>query len=140
MAKVEFNREKRSFLYNFIIVSAILILFILVTGIIREYLRQIEMNKEIASLEDELQKLNWGKKDFLQSIDEYQSDYFVEEQARTAFNLKKEGEKVIVISPDELASVRAEKLALKERQLVENRTVSKNAKLWWTYFFGPENI
>ena len=90
MAKVEFNREKRSFLYNFIIVSAILILFILVTGIIREYLRQIEMNKEIASLEDELQKLNWGKKDFLQSIDEYQSDYFVEEQARTAFNLKKE--------------------------------------------------
>lgn len=139
MSRREFRQEKKNFLHNFILFFIILFLVVLVIGIVREYFKQTEMNKELAGLESELAKLNWDKNKFLQSIDEFESDYFVEREARTKFNLKKEGEKVVVVP---LLSLPAENDGVKNDQAEggEKRGVYwRNASVWWDYFFDARS-
>ena len=139
MSRREFRPKRKNFLHNFILFFIILFLVVLIIGIVREYFKQMEMNKELAGLESELAKLNWDKNKFLQSIDEFGSDYFVEREARTKFNLKKEGEKVVVVP---LLSLPAENDGVKNDQAMGNEKRGvywRNAGAWWDYFFDARS-
>ena len=84
---------------------------IVVLGVIffSEYANQKQLDGEISELNAEIERLKLKKENFLTLIDRYQSDFYVEEEARTKMNLDVPGEQVVVIKLNEvghLASLR----------------------------------
>lgn len=134
------SRKTRGFFFNFAVVFLLVILLLLIMGIVREYLRQKELDKEVSTLEAEIERLNLDKKNFLSSIEAYQSDFFLEQEARTKFNLKKPGEKVAVIPSTTIDLIQSNNSSndQEDNKKVFNNPYLENASAWWQYFFGVE--
>ena len=135
------KRKANGFFFNFAIVFLLIGLLLLSFGIVREYLRKKELAREVISLEQELANLNLDKKNFLSSIDAYQSEFFVEQEARVKFNLKKPGEKVVIIPSTTIETIQANKaqLVAGEGQELQKNLYMENASSWANYFFGRES-
>ena len=74
------------------------ILIILISfPLVRNIRQRREANQEIKNLQLEINRVQGQNKDLNSLIGYLQSDQFVEEQARLNLNLKKPGEKVLVI-------------------------------------------
>lgn len=123
---------------KFLIIFIGLVFILAVIGIVREYIKSRAVDNDIADLQAEMERLNLEKSSFLKSIDAFQSDFFVEEEARTKFNLKKEGERVMIIPLEGNSSVANDN---QTAELVLNDVVSpwEKAAVWWNYFFGDKN-
>jgi len=133
------NRKNKKVISKLIIVASVVIAVLFVFGIIREYLNRVELDNEITELESELVELKLDKKDFLQSIEAYQTDFYVEQEAREKFNLIKQGEKVAVIPIDQINT--KDTNLNNEKNTVDLKSVSRsNAIDWWQYFFGDKVI
>ncbi|MBU1131891.1 septum formation initiator family protein [Patescibacteria group bacterium] len=136
------NEAKKSFFSRFVIIVAIVILVFFIIGIAREYVKRMELDDELTGLEQELNKLKLDKNNFLESIEAYKSDFFIEQEARARFNLKKDGEKVAIISLDSRSeSLTPEKMLVEQAQRSENSASGRtNLLAWWDYFFADEAI
>lgn len=125
----------------FLILGVVLIVFFTI-GVIREYLKRQELDKEVAGLEQELENLKLKKKSFLSSMEAYKSDFFLEQEARTKFNFKKPGEKVAVIPVSKLSeTVDQQNLKISDGKMALSgyRGLAKiNSSAWWNYFFGDK--
>ena len=126
------NKLFRRFLAAFIFV----LFLVIVLGVVREHFKRRELNKEIANLEAEVKNLETKKKDFLTSIELYQSDFFIEKEAREKFNLKKGGEAVSVIPVG--ANTKSLTATLSTEAAIDfvRPSLGENARGWWNYFFG----
>ncbi len=129
------NKLFRRFFTAFVFV----LFLIIVLSVVREHFQRRELDREIAGLQAEVKKLEAQKKDFLQSVELYQSDFF-EKEAREKFNLKKDGEKVSVIPADLSTSANgADKEAMKNQADgaagSDRALFGANARDWWQYFF-----
>jgi len=137
MDKGQKASSDKSLLFKFVLIFLILLIFVLIVGTIREYLRQRELDSEMATLKAEIDQLNLDKNQFLSSIDAYKSDFFVEQEARLKFNLQQPGEKVVVIPQD------AANNSLNPRhddvsgqvQNISTKFYVNNVRAWWNYFF-----
>ncbi|MBI5077452.1 septum formation initiator family protein [Candidatus Falkowbacteria bacterium] len=137
MGKTSDWRKTKSYFPKLVFVLCLLLLALLVFSVAREYLKRMELDREIAKLEQELASLNFEKKGFLSSIESYQSGFFLEQEAREKLNFKKSGETVAVIP------IAAPSVGVKT---AENETIAgaaaplsgawANAALWWNYFFN----
>lgn len=138
MHKVASQKARKNFFQKFVMTLAILVLIFLVFGIVKEYLLQREIDGQIASLEQELDQLNARKTGFLRTIQSLQSDFFVEQEARTKLNLMKPGEKVAVIPFSMIETMVSDKLSAGEQaeQMADRHSILYNAKSWWRYFFS----
>lgn len=126
----------------FLIFGVILVVFFTL-GVVREYFKRLELDKELSGLEQELDNLKFKKKTFLSSIESYKSDFFLEQEARTKFNFKKPGEKVAIIPVSKFENtVAGSKIQTSNAQTsVGYRGLAKiNSLAWWNYFFGEKNI
>ena len=133
------GKTQKSFFSSFVLVFVIIFLVILFAGIMREYLKRIELDQEINTLAAELEDLKFQKKDFLKSIENYESGFFLEQEAREKFNLKKEGEKVAVIPASglDLQEGNSETLSEESNNFTDaGKLKVQNAIAWWDYFFG----
>jgi hypothetical protein len=68
----------------------------------------------------------------LDELDVYQSDFFLEKQARTKLNLKKEGEKVVVVRLTDPGGQTRD-------GNVNTQAQKTNLGVWREYFFGEKN-
>lgn len=80
---------------------------------------EMKLKEDIASLQNDIQNLQ-------NQIVYYQSDSYKEKMARAKLNLQKEGEKVLVITPEPKADIVQE----------EPKQKFSNPEKWWQYFFG----
>lgn len=80
---------------------------------------EMKLRQDIATLQNEIQNLQ-------NQIVYFQSDSYKEKMARAKLNLQKEGEKVLVITPETKAEVVQE----------EPKQKLSNPEKWWQYFFG----
>lgn len=141
MKKTPHKKKKTVFSKIIYIGVGVLLVFFLV-GIVKEFVKKVELEKEITTLEEDLERLQMDKETFLTSIESYKSDFFLEQEAREKFNLVKKGEKVVVIPNSETYSQQDYqvnqdgKIVLKEQISAEDN----NLKNWWTYFFGDKKI
>lgn len=138
MGKSETGQLKNNFFSRFIIIFAGLFFVFSVAGFVREYAKSREVDNDLAGLERELTRLKMEKNNFLKSIDSFQSEFFLEQEARTKFNLKKEGERVVVIPESNLGAVVADDKALAV-SAETNKSAWRNAVSWWDYFFADKN-
>ncbi|HCC22932.1 TPA: hypothetical protein DF272_02005 [Candidatus Falkowbacteria bacterium] len=114
------------------------IIFIFVFGLvffsIKEYINKKKLDAEILALNQELQTLTAAKQDFLQTIDHYNSDFFVEQEARTKLNMKKPGENVVVVKLDDVNRVNAETDGANANYTAGGSM--SNFVRWWNFFFN----
>lgn len=106
----------------------------LAIGIFQKIYYYYAVQKELNKLSAELANLNNEEKGLNKLIDYYNNESNIEKEARVRLNLKKEGEKVVIILPSATStSNNGESIYGSGSINLENLP---NYKQWWYYFFG----
>jgi cell division protein FtsB len=132
--KTRKKSNSTGFFSRFVVVFLVLLLALLLIGIVKEYVNRNKLDQDITDLEQELENLKTKKQQFTRSIDAYQGEFFVEQEARTKFNMKKPGEKVVVIPTAESDLV--EQHNSKDNNNEIKPISQSNILAWWEYFFA----
>jgi len=131
------SRKKDSFVkkalsFRLLLAISTLILVCLSAGLGKEFYRGYQIQREIESLKKDIESFRKSNYELSKLIEYYKTDEYKEVQARERLNLKKDGEKIIVIKPiledQEKEEVKKDVGAEKEN--------APNYKKWWNYFFG----
>ena len=107
---------------------ALIVLVFLAYATWQNYDKSSGLNKEVAILQAELDKVKTKNLELQELTEYFATDFFVEETARKQLGLAKEGEQVVVIKNDS-ANVRELQNALAENMW-------ENPGRWFGYFFG----
>jgi len=126
------NKQKSNKVFSGVLITLVFFLVFFVCFVtIKEIVNRRLVDKEITALNDEVSTLKLEQEAFLNSVDHYNSDFFVEREARSKLNLKKEGESVVVVKLDDINNVKA----IKAEEDVGSRDSASNVVKWWRYFF-----
>ncbi|MCH7759514.1 septum formation initiator family protein, partial [Patescibacteria group bacterium] len=79
----------------------ILLLFFGLVSLGKEINRRLVLKKEFSNLENQINLLEIENQQILKEIEQMQTDYFKERQARLKLGLQKLGEQVVVIQDNE---------------------------------------
>ncbi|HEY4495729.1 MAG TPA: septum formation initiator family protein [Candidatus Paceibacterota bacterium] len=109
------------------------ILLALTVGIFQKLYYRYEVKGDLDKLNTEIADLNKQKNDLSQLIDYYKNESNLEKEARVRLNLKKEGEKVVIILPQATST---DKNSETISQFSDDIRNLPNYKQWWHYFFG----
>ena len=127
------NIINRIFSFNLFIAASVLVVVFLGTSLGREFYRDYQIQKEIDSLQSDISALEKDSYELSQLIEYYKTDEYKEAEARKRFNLKKDGESVVVIRPNPID--------LEHDVDEENNSEADNLsnyKKWWNYFFASK--
>ena len=131
------GKKQKSLVSKVFFVLCVVALIAVASGIFQQYMKRQELDKEVSDLKNELARLNMDKTDFLKSIDAFSGDFFLEQEARLKFNLRKEGEKVVVIPLDGDTGEPVDYSDAADKETGES--MGGNFKAWWKYFFGAQS-
>jgi cell division protein FtsB len=120
--------SSKSFIFFLLVV---LVLIAVALG--RESYRYFKVNQDIKNLEEKIEELKKSNEELIGLEEYFQSEDFLEKQARLKLNLTKPGEKVIIIKQIE------QDLGLTEETIGIAKELS-NVQKWWKYFFGEKDL
>ena len=111
----------------FFIFLLVLILIGIVAVVGKESYRKYQTHKEVTSLKREIESLKEKNQALSNFLDYFGSEKSLEKEARLKLNLLKEGEKLVIITPDKETDSR--------NQLSEDNQKNKvsNFEKWWGY-------
>jgi len=118
--------------------GVMLILVILSVKVGRESYRKYQLNREINELKAEIERLEGKNQQLSRLMEDLKQGFYLEKEGRRRLNLKKEGEKVVIL-PDSLwasAEEASSKSGLdfpEEKEEVPGEI--PNYWKWWEYFF-----
>ena len=119
---------------KFFFIFLVPILLALATGIFQKLYYRYEIKGDLDKLNAEISDLNKQKNDLNQLVDYYKNESNLEKEARVRLNLKKEGEKVVIILPQATSTgENSESVSGPNGVNIEN---FPNYLQWWYYFFG----
>ncbi|MCH8049556.1 septum formation initiator family protein [Patescibacteria group bacterium] len=127
--------KKPSKLGLFIVVN-VGILFFLIIGFGREYVSNLQIEREISELERERERLETEKLNTLDLIEELSSEYYLEREARTNHGLGEPGETLIVIQDQGSRDLEASDKEDEDQALRQ----TENPARWFNYFFDKETF
>lgn len=102
------------------------VLAFLVLGFGREYLRNLEIERNIEYLEAQNAALEGEKLESLSVIESLSSEYYLEGEARRKHGLAKAGEQLVIVDDADAGTVSID---------VGDDAMTSNAARWWEYFF-----
>ncbi len=108
----------------------LIILGFLFIGFGREYWRNMEIEREIAALQAENERLAGQKLASLALISDLSSEYYLESEARTKRGMGEPGEELIIVELPEATVSDDDKLSV-----ATDASISNPAR-WWYYFFN----
>jgi len=117
----------------FLVVNVV-ILFFLMVGFGREYVSNMQIEREIMQLEAERERLETEKLETLGLIEELSSEYYLERQARTKHGLGEPGETLVVIQDEAEDEAAIAAAAAADEALAQ----TSNPQRWYYYFFDKE--
>lgn len=123
------NIKTKKIFLNFILFSLLFIFVITLSSFVKATASNIKENKAIAELENKIAEIEDKNIKIEDMIDFYSYETSKEEVARKDLNLRKEGEKVVVISDNSFEIVFNKEMEVKD--LDESSNLSK----WFKYFF-----
>lgn len=127
------SRWKKFFGSRLFLVIAFIIAFMVIFGYGRAYFQEYQVQQEIERLQDEARNLEGKKIELLEVLKYVKSTDFVEEKARSEFNMVKPGEQVAIIS----STLPQKQHGQEKANMIAWSNISNYAK-WWKYFFGDE--
>ena len=95
----------------------------------RESYRKYQLTKEINRLKSETERLAGRNQQLTNLLEYFKEESYLEKEARLKLNLKKPGEKIVILSQSELP----EDLPLEIQPEIKKEEV--NWWKWWEYFF-----
>lgn len=119
---------------SLIIFVNIVLLFLLVLAFGREYVSNLQIEREIARLEERREALRADQADRLRMIQELSSEYYLERQAREKHGLANDGERLIIIKSDE------DSLRIGIDVPEEESEPMSNLETWFYYFFDSSRL
>lgn len=115
--------------YSIFALSAIFFLLVIALG--RESYLNYQTNQEIKDLENKIEELGKSNSESAELEKYFQSEEFLEKEARLKLNLIREGEKLIIIKEEQNST--------EEQSEEEKSETVSNFRNWWKYFFGKKN-
>lgn len=109
------------------------VLIALVIGIFQKLYYRYGIKGELDKLSNEITVLNEQKEGLSELLDYYKNESNLEKEARIRLNLKKEGEKVVIILPQATSTDENSEFISKTSTDILNLP---NYKQWWYYFIG----
>lgn len=117
----------------------ILALIGLVISLGRESYRKYQLTKEINRVKSEIERLEGRNNKLANLLEYFKEESYLEKEARLKLNLKKPGEKVVVISETENQDTVGNPEFVQEDEgvpaLDEDNLEEANFWKWWEYFF-----
>ncbi|NQV00555.1 MAG: septum formation initiator family protein [Parcubacteria group bacterium] len=142
MTKLDKKLLKRFLSSKIVLFVVILILIFLVIGFGRESYRKYQLTKEIKALETEIEQLEGKNQQMANLMDYFKKESYLEKEARLKLNLKKPGEKVVVISGDQTQDADIDPEPTQEiinnnLDIVDSlqKKQESNFWKWWEHFF-----
>lgn len=117
---------------KFLIFLLILALIGLVIAVSKESYRRYQIDKEAADLKKEIASLEEKNESLTELLDYFNSDKFLEKEARLKLNLLKEGEKLVIIASDKQID------SENQPEDVQENKISNFEK--WLEYFGLDAI
>ena len=120
-----------------LLVLSVAILIFFSINLFKEFINRQDLTKETDSLQTEINGLQKKNQELSNLINYFQSLDYVEKEARTKLNLRKPGEKIIVVPGSDSSTAPQPQL----QPTVDNLAVysssdnSNNPSRWWNYFF-----
>ncbi len=130
MADTENKNKTLSKIFNsttFLIVLCLVTVFIAFIAV-RSFYRDYMVQQEIDRLKSQVESLEREKIQSMKLLDYVASKQFAEKKARTELNMKKRGEKAMIIKEDREKKDKNQKQA--------NKT--PNPQKWWYYFINQK--
>ncbi|MFB6181739.1 MAG: septum formation initiator family protein [Candidatus Magasanikbacteria bacterium] len=121
---------KKIFNSKLFLISLILVALFVGAAAFRSFYRDYQVNQEIERLKAKVDSLEREKIESMKLLDYVASKRFVEKKARSDLNLKKKGEKAMIIKDSDINS--------KNSDDKETNQVSNPVK-WW-YYFTNKNL
>ena len=121
----------------FLVLGAVVFILICIS-LIKVWSRHRQIANEVSSLQDQIAKIENNNKELADLLNYFDSNEFVEKEARSKMNLQKPGEKVVIISdqgnflPNQAGSTATQDLIGANGQRV---ATAGNSEKWWNYFF-----
>ncbi len=124
----------------FIIIGICLLVFIgLSLG--KETYRNYQIQKEIQALEEEISGLEKNNDNLTRLIEYFKTESYQEKEARQKLGLQKEGEKVVVITEENIESEELEMESAEnsieefnQSEEIQEEEIS-NPRKWWNFIF-----
>lgn len=114
---------------------AVLALIYLVINLGRESYRKHQLTKEVDNLKLEIERLEGSNQQLANLMDYFKEESFLEKEARLKLNLKKPGEKVVILSDYFNTSSNLDALSNGSHNTETTEEESTNYWKWWEYFF-----
>jgi len=134
------ERKDNLTIYEKLIRSRIFFIFLipvflaLLIGVFQQFYYRYQVKKGLDALKSETANLKKQQEDLNNLIDYYKNASNLENEARLRLNLKKEGEKVIIILPAATSTdENGSSTSVSQEDGISNLP---NYKQWWYYFFG----
>lgn len=131
------------------LLAMVIILSLITWQLVKVTYHKFELERELKPLQAEIQRLEHKKENLAKLFDYFKTDTFIEKEARSKLNLKKEGEQVVIVVPKEGKKQASDKIsALKESQAKLEASLPQaepsspqdhtqsNPYLWWKYLFN----
>jgi len=137
------NLIKKIFSSKIFLFLVTIILIVLAIGLIRETYHKYQLTKEINNLKSEMEQIEGNNQQLADLLGYLKQDSYLEKEARLKLNLKKPGEKVVILSE----SSNNESIENNKDQMIKNgvpedvnkdvnKTEGANYWKWWEYFFN----
>lgn len=140
MAQTGKNFIKKLLSSKLFLFLIILVLIALTVSLLRESYRKYQLTKEINNLKSEIERLEGNNKQMANLMEYFKEESYLEKEARLKLNLKKPGEKVVILSPGSTEPTEGENMA--EDSSSSNPINYDNLNMetanywkWWEYFF-----
>lgn len=119
----------------------ILILIVLIVSIGRESFRKYQLAKEINDLQSKINQLDVSNQSLSNLLKYFKEDSYLEKEARLKLNLRKPGEKVVILPSSETnlesAQGNLDNILSQNKNNPDNQeSESANYWKWWEYLFG----
>ncbi|MBP9827731.1 septum formation initiator family protein [Patescibacteria group bacterium] len=126
--------RKTSSIKRWIVLGNLIALGVLGFAFTREYLRNADIEREIARWESENARLEGDRLAALDLISELSSEYYVEGEGRSKFGLGRPGETLVVVQDG------ASEVQLEPQAAVVVDSGYSNPERWFLYFFDRERL
>lgn len=120
---------RRFFESRLFLIVMIVLISLIAFSYARAYYQNYKIQKEIKSLQEEIEKLETKKLESIEILEYVTSDVFVEEKARLELNKKKPGEAVVFIEQEVDTIIDSQEVGY-----IPGRQDIANPVKWWYYF------
>lgn len=123
-------------------VNLVLVLFLAI-AFGREYIRNHEIQSDIDSLQQQAQELAARNLQMTELKTAFQTESFIEREARLKLGLKRPGEELVIVQNGQGVGVDESRpqdpLAILQEERLEGDTIANPSK-WWYYFFDRDQF